>query len=72
MSQVLGYENQELLRIIVEKCPHPLAELEQLSGRKKANLSRTLKTLGRYGIVDLTHEKNRLLYGMVFCISIFF
>jgi len=61
MSQVLGNENQELLRIIIEKHPRSLAELEQLSGRKKANLSRTLKTLERYGIVDLTQEKNRLV-----------
>jgi predicted transcriptional regulator len=61
MSQVLGNENQELLRIIIEKHPRSLAELEQLSGRKKANLSRTLKTLERYGIVNLTHEKNRLV-----------
>ncbi len=61
MSQVLGNENQELLRIIIEKHPRSLAELEQLSGRKKANLSRTLKTLERYGIVDLTQEENRLV-----------
>ncbi len=60
MSQVLGNENQELLRIILEKKPHSLGELEQLSGRRKANLSRTLKTLERYGIVTLNREKTRV------------
>lgn len=61
MSQVLGNENQDLLRIILEKKPHSLGELEQLSGRRKANLSRTLKTLERYGIVTLDREKNRII-----------
>jgi len=35
--------------------------LEQLTGRKKANLSRTLKTLERYGVVALGKDKNRLV-----------
>lgn len=60
MAQVLSNENQELLRLILEKKPHSLAELESISGRKKANLSRTLKTLERYGVVDLKREKNRV------------
>ncbi|MCF7821469.1 MAG: helix-turn-helix domain-containing protein [Mariprofundaceae bacterium] len=61
MAQVLSRENQALLRIILEKKPHSLAELEQLTGRKKANLSRTLKTLERYGVVTLDREKNRVI-----------
>jgi len=32
-----------------------------MTGRKKANLSRTLKTLERYGVVSLDREKNRLI-----------
>jgi len=61
MSQVLGNENQKLLRVILEKKPRSLAELEQLTGRKKGNLSRTLKTLERYGVVALDKDKNRLI-----------
>jgi len=61
MSQVLGNENQKLLKVILEKKPRSLAELEQLTGRKKANLSRTLKTLERYGVVTLNMDKNRLV-----------
>lgn len=61
MSQVLSNENQELLRLILEKKPHSLAELESISGRKKANLSRTLKTLERYGVVDLKKDNNRIV-----------
>lgn len=61
MAQVLGRENQALLKIILEKKPTSLGELEALSGRKKANLSRTLKTLERYGIVSMRREKNRVV-----------
>jgi predicted transcriptional regulator len=57
MAQVLSSENQELLRIIKEQKPESLKELEAASGRKRSNLSRTLKTMSRYGIVDLVkHE----------------
>lgn len=61
MAQVLSNENQELLRLIIEKQPHSLAELEALSGRRKSNLSRTLRTLERYGIVSLTKENGKLV-----------
>ena len=61
LAQVLSNENQELLKIIDEKHPKSLSELETLTGRKKSNLSRTLKTLERYGIVVLKKEKNTLI-----------
>lgn len=43
MAQVLSNENQELLRLIESEKPKSLKELEDLSGRAKSNLSRTLK-----------------------------
>jgi len=61
MAQILSNENRVLLRLILEKKPASLAELEMISGRKKSNLSRTLKTLERYGIVVLHREKNRMV-----------
>jgi len=61
MSEVLGNDNQELLRIILDKKPQSLVELEALSGRNKGNLSRTLKTLERYGIVALHKTDHRLV-----------
>jgi len=50
-----------LLKIIIEHNPQSLAELEVLSHRKKSNLSRTLKTLEKYGIVDLPMKKGCLV-----------
>lgn len=57
LGQVLSGQNQQLLRIIRDSTPASLTELEKTSGRKKSNLSRTLKTLSNYGIVDLVREK---------------
>jgi len=61
MAQVLSNENQDLLQVILDKHPQSLQELEQLTGRAKSNLSRTLKTLERYGIVELNKVSNSLV-----------
>ncbi|MBC8438904.1 MAG: transcriptional regulator [Deltaproteobacteria bacterium] len=57
MAQILSSENQILLRIIKEQKPESLKELALVSGRKRSNLSRTLNTMSRYGIVDLVKQK---------------
>jgi len=64
MAQVLSSENQELLRIINKANPESLKDLEMVSGRKRSNLSRTLKTMSRYGIVDLV-KQNRTVKAVV-------
>ena len=64
MAQVLSKENRELLRMIEEQKPESLKELEVVSGRKRSNLSRTLKTMSRYGIVDLV-KQNRTVNPVV-------
>ena len=61
MAQILSTENQNLLQVIIENNPHSLKELEELTGRAKSNLSRTLKTLERYGIVELHKQNNALV-----------
>jgi len=60
MAQVLSSENQELLKIINEHKPESLKELEEVSGRKRSNLSRTLKTMSRYGIVELVKQERKV------------
>lgn len=60
-AKVLSAGNRELLRIIAEKAPSSLDELAELSGRKKSNLSRTLKTMEGYGLVKLVRgERGRI------------
>ncbi len=52
-ARVLSAGNRQLLRVIAEKAPGSLDELARLTGRKKSNLSRTLKTMAGYGLVRL-------------------
>jgi predicted transcriptional regulator len=52
-AKVLSAGNRDLLRIIAEKAPGSLDELAKLTGRRKSNLSRTLKTMEGYGLVRL-------------------
>ena len=61
MAQVLSSENQQLLRIIIDRKPKSIKELESITGRKSSNLSRTLKTLERYGIVALPKQKKNII-----------
>ena len=57
MSQVLSTRNLELLKLIEKQKPQSIKELAELSGRQVSNLSRTLKTFHKYGLVDLIENR---------------
>ena len=61
MAQVLSNENQQLLRTIIAQKPKSIKELESITGRKSSNLSRTLKTMEHYGIVELSKQKKSVV-----------
>ena len=52
-AKVLSGRNRALLATIAKEKPDSLTELAEISGRNKSNLSRTLKTMSRYGLVEL-------------------
>ena len=58
LAEVLSDDNRALLRVIAETAPESISALAQATGRKPGNLSRTLKTMAHYGIVDLKRERN--------------
>jgi len=60
LAQVLSRENQQLLQLIIDQEPDSIKELAEAAGRKSNNVSRTLKTLKRYGIVDLIPHKRTI------------
>jgi predicted transcriptional regulator len=69
-ARVLSDRNRALLGIIAESGPDSLTRLAELTGRKKSNLSRTLKTMERYGFVQLRHGARgsivpRVRYGKI-------
>ena len=53
MAAVLSEDNRALLRIIRDAKPKTLTELGTLSGRQVPNLSRTLRMMAGYGLVEL-------------------
>ena len=64
-AKVLSGRNRELLETISQEKPDSLTELAELAGRSKSNLSRTLKTMSRYGLVELTEGKRGTLVPRV-------
>jgi predicted transcriptional regulator len=61
LSQVLSDQNRDLLKLILETSPQSLNELAERSGRATSNLSRTLRTMERYGLVHFEQGPNRQL-----------
>ena len=64
-AKVLSDRNRDLLRIIADSAPESLAALAQSTGRQKSNLSRTLKTMERYGFVQLKRGEHGSLIPRV-------
>ena len=53
LSEVLSDENRALLDVIRKAKPASISALASITGRKQGNLSRTLKTMSRYGLVKM-------------------
>jgi predicted transcriptional regulator len=60
LAEVLSDDNRALLKVITKTKPESISALAESTGRKPGNLSRTLKTMSNYGIVDLKREKNHV------------
>lgn len=59
VAKVLSERNRELLAVIAAERPESLQALADRTGRAKSNLSRTLKTMERYGLVRLERRGSR-------------
>src|ERR1700688_3605799 len=53
LCEVLNENNMRLLQIIDKQKPESIKELAVLSKREPSNLSRTLNTMARYGIIEM-------------------
>ncbi len=60
LGEVLNNGNQELLKMIIRHKPESLKELAELSGRHTSNLSRSLKTMERIGLVKLDRNGRKV------------
>ena len=61
-ARVLSDRNRALLGIIAESRPESLTRLAEMTGRKRSNLSRTLKTMERYGSFSSVAERGAQSY----------
>lgn len=64
-AKVLSDRNRALLALIAERRPQSIDALAATSGRAKSNLSRTLRTMERYGLVRLEKGEGRKLRPVV-------
>ena len=60
LAEVLSDENRALLQLIKDTRPESITSLAETTGRKPSNLSRTLKTMSNYGIVEMKRERNHV------------
>lgn len=58
LAEVLSDDNRALLHVIRDTQPESIAKLAEATGRKPGNLSRTLKTMSHYGIVEMRRNNN--------------
>ncbi len=61
VAKILSDKNRELLALISRTSPASLSELAEQTGRAKSNLSRTLRTMERYGLVTFVKGSGRQL-----------
>ncbi len=64
-AKVLSEKNRALLALIAKRRPTSIDALATASGRAKSNLSRTLRTMERYGLVRLEKGQGRKLRPVV-------
>ena len=60
LAEVLSDDNRALLKVIRDAKPESLNQLAALTGRAPSNLSRTLKTMARYGLVELRRHDRQV------------
>jgi len=60
-ARILSDRNRELLSLIAETKPDSMNALAEKTGRARSNLSRTLRTMERYGLVRFVKGSGRQL-----------
>jgi predicted transcriptional regulator len=60
VAELLSGANVELLKTIRKRQPASVSQLAEMTGRSQGNLSRTLKSMSQYGLVDMVRESNHV------------
>jgi predicted transcriptional regulator len=65
-AKVLSEENLNLLAVIAGREPASIGDLARVTGRAPSNLSRTLRTMMKYGFVTFERRGRRLAPRVAF------
>jgi predicted transcriptional regulator len=57
LAKLLSPKNKTLLEFIRDRRPQSIQELAEMTGRNKGNISRTLRRMRNYGMVDLRKKE---------------
>jgi predicted transcriptional regulator len=57
LAKLLFPKNKTLLEFIRDRRPQSIQELAEMTGRNKGNISRTLRRMRNYGMVDLRRQE---------------
>jgi len=60
LSKVLNDDNRALLRVIADTAPPSITALSKITGQRPGKLSRPLRTMANYGMVELKKENTRI------------
>ena len=56
IAKLLSPKNKLLLEFIKENHPQSIQEIAEMTGRNKGNISKTLKLMSNYGIIELNKK----------------
>jgi predicted transcriptional regulator len=60
LAEVLSDDNRELLRVIADTKPESISALVKVTGQDSTNVTRALKRMSSFGIVELQRGRNHL------------
>lgn len=61
IAKILSPKNKILLEFIKESHPQSIQEIADITGRNKGNISKTLKLMNNYGIIELKKKEKGAL-----------
>lgn len=61
LATLFSDENWALVKVIQETHPYSIRKLDKITRRPVGSLSRTLKTISHYGLVEVKRGKNRVI-----------
>jgi len=66
LAQVLSEDNRAMIAAIRDHHPNSISALAEIVGRAQSNLTRTLKKMATYGIIELRKEGRKTIPFVIY------